>query len=249
MMYHHSRATAQRDGTFQRIARRFNGRAFQGGMFGGSQIRFEWHGASVLVDYQSTGGKHSVHYTQLSISWPDMHTRCEIYPERFASRVGKMMGMLDVEIGSPAFDKDFIISGNSVGSLRDLLTPDVQASIYRLRRLHDTDDVYVAIGGGRMRVKKEGLLRSEPELTAFIEAALDLHDRATSENTSGIEIISTVSASSAEDVICQICGEGISEELVHCRRCHTPHHEDCWVYFGGCSTFGCGEKRYTSRGV
>jgi hypothetical protein len=41
---------------------------------------------------------------------------------------------------------------------------------------------------------------------------------------------------------CQICGEGLEEgepELVRCTLCHTPHHAECWEYFGGCSTFGC----------
>lgn len=27
--------------------------------------------------------------------------------------------------------------------------------------------------------------------------------------------------------------------VVSCPSCATPHHEDCWEYLGGCSTFGC----------
>ena len=38
---------------------------------------------------------------------------------------------------------------------------------------------------------------------------------------------------------CQICGETIVEDHVRCCQCATPHHEDCWQYYGECATFGC----------
>lgn len=45
----------------------------------------------------------------------------------------------------------------------------------------------------------------------------------------------------AEDVQgwCLVCGEGLRAEPVTCRRCHTPHHAECWEYAGGCVTFAC----------
>ncbi len=46
---------------------------------------------------------------------------------------------------------------------------------------------------------------------------------------------------------CQICGEPIKDDIVLCRSCKTPHHQECWVYYGKCSTYGCGETRYLSR--
>lgn len=41
---------------------------------------------------------------------------------------------------------------------------------------------------------------------------------------------------------CEICGEGLGAEarvVVSCRRCRTPHHEDCWNFLGRCSIYGC----------
>ena len=44
--------------------------------------------------------------------------------------------------------------------------------------------------------------------------------------------------------ICQICGDDITSDVVFCRSCKTPHHEDCWQYYGACSTYGCGQTRF-----
>jgi hypothetical protein len=43
---------------------------------------------------------------------------------------------------------------------------------------------------------------------------------------------------------CLVCGGPLRENVVHCRRCRTPHHEECWRYFGSCSTYGCREERF-----
>lgn len=44
---------------------------------------------------------------------------------------------------------------------------------------------------------------------------------------------------------CQVCATGMSAARVFCAKCRTPHHEECWLYNGQCSTFGCREIRFT----
>jgi len=44
---------------------------------------------------------------------------------------------------------------------------------------------------------------------------------------------------------CQVCGSPMEEGVVLCSRCRTPHHEECWIYNGTCSTYGCREIRFT----
>jgi hypothetical protein len=230
---------------YRRVAQLYDGRIGpRAGLFTRPSLSFDHRGAPVRVDIYRTGGKNSRSYTQVHLVWPDGTTRCEVYPERFSSRLGKMLGMTDVEIGSPEFDHDFILTGSSARQLRELLTPDVQQAIYRLRRMLLNDDIFISIGHGRMLVKKLGLIRSDALLAEYISAALDLYDCMGGAGSHGVEFLNGAPADPTKDVVCQICGEVIIEELVHCRRCKTPHHEDCWQYFGGCSTFGCGEKRY-----
>ena len=51
----------------------------------------------------------------------------------------------------------------------------------------------------------------------------------------------------SENAVCMICGEAILQRRVQCRRCHTPHHQECWDYLGQCSTYGCGEKKWKTE--
>jgi hypothetical protein len=238
--------------TYRRAASRFSGRFIDGGLFGRPSFSFAHHDVRVMVDIFSSGGKNARYYTQVHLAWPDSRARCEVYPERFSSRLGKFLGMSDLEIGSPEFDREFIITGSSADAVRELLTPDVQLSIVGLRRMgiisyQRSDDIYVSISGGKMLVKKLGYIREEARLVQYIEAVLDLYERAVGRTGTGIEFLGEATLSASAEVVCQICGEMIMHELVHCRRCKTPHHEDCWEYFGGCSTFGCGEKRFNPR--
>lgn len=42
---------------------------------------------------------------------------------------------------------------------------------------------------------------------------------------------------------CQVCGDGFDLPVrgrVHCARCATAHHADCWAFNRGCSTYACG---------
>jgi hypothetical protein len=43
---------------------------------------------------------------------------------------------------------------------------------------------------------------------------------------------------------CPVCGCHCEDEAHICDRCHTPHHQECWDYSGGCAIFGCDEKRW-----
>lgn len=43
-----------------------------------------------------------------------------------------------------------------------------------------------------------------------------------------------------EMATCGVCGETIYETPAKCKSCSTPHHHDCWDYFGYCSVYGCG---------
>lgn len=51
----------------------------------------------------------------------------------------------------------------------------------------------------------------------------------------GLEVVAAASKPGA----CLVCGEGLRRDPVVCKRCHTPHHAECWDYAGGCVTFAC----------
>ena len=230
---------------FAQVARRYDGALRPGNLFQRPAVDFHYQGARATVDTASTGGEHPTYYTQLSIGWPDRELRCEVYPERFMNRLGKMLGMQDISIGSSRFDEIYMITGNNVAGIRELLTPTVQVQIGALRQLLGNDDIYVGLQSGRMVVKKKQLIRDAGRLQEFVRMSLALFDELLTSKAAGIQFVNRSVAPAAEAYICQICGETIDSEIIYCRSCKTPHHHDCWQYFGACSTYGCGDKRFS----
>lgn len=229
---------------FGQLARAMHGTMNDGGWFNRPSVHFPHAGSWVTVDIYSTGGKHPTYYTQVNFDWPHAGFRCEVYPEGFFNRIGKFLGMQDIEIGSPGFDEQYIITGDDVASLRGVLNAKVQSTIRQLQQLSGNNHIYVGFNGGKLLVKKLGMISNFATLHRLALLATQLYDEAHSLEGSGIEFVEGPAAAPAEEVMCQICGDGIESNRVRCVRCETPHHADCWNYYGGCSTYGCGEKRY-----
>lgn len=229
---------------YRRLASRYRGHCQPGGWFDTPSVRFTHGGFLVRVDVVSVGGRQAIHYTRVRFPWPDRNLRCEVYPERVWTRVGKFMGMEDVEIGSYDFDQTYIITGSDRAALRNLLNAGVQSQIERLRLFLGNDDVYVSFSQGRLLVKKLSLIRDPDRLEDFVRLAIGLYDQAVLTLDKGIEFVEQTEPPKATEVFCQICGEAVTSQQVFCRRCKTPHHLDCWQYYGACSTYGCQETRY-----
>lgn len=242
--------------TLEQIARRFRGRFEPGAIFfSRGQVRLRFQGYPALLKFVQHG-KHSVH-TVFSITWPDREFRLEIYPQDALSGFRRLWGMEDIEIGSPDFDRSFYISGNTRASVRDMLSAEVQAVIWKLAQtgfappIHATRDIQVRFLGGVLTITKPRLLTSEAHLDEFIRLSAELFEAALRTRTTGITFVGDVSLDAKEpDAVesqCQVCGEPLAKDLVYCGGCRTPHHRECWEYFGGCSTYACGHKQYVTK--
>ena len=227
-----------------RLAKRYGGSCDPGGPFKNPEVQFTHAGSHVLIDIYTTGGKHPVVYTQAHFCGHPLNVRCEVYPTGVWSRLGNLMGMGDIEIGSFAFDDRYVIKGSDPDVLRQLLTPAVQAHIERLRGFLGNDDIYVLLSDHKLLVKKRTLIREYSLLVQFTELAIGLYDEMLSTGQEGIKFVEQATLPKPTEIICKVCGAPITSNKVICRRCKTPHHRDCWEYFGSCSTYGCGEKRY-----
>jgi hypothetical protein len=75
----------------------------------------------ILDTYAVSTGKVTMVFTRLRAPYinPDGF-RFTVYRRGFFSEIAKFMGMQDVEVGHPDFDRDFIIKGRDVGKLRAL---------------------------------------------------------------------------------------------------------------------------------
>jgi hypothetical protein len=236
--------------TLQRVANRYRGRLQPGTLFSRGEIRLRFQGYHALLKFVQAG-KHSVH-TVFSITWPEPSFRLEIYPQDVLAGFRRLWGMEDIEIGSPEFDRSFYISGNSRAAVRDMLSSEVQHAIFKLERLTDfSREIQVKFLGGVLTITKPCKLFTEAHLDEFIRLSSELFEAALRTRSTGIEFVGEVAIDAkepdADQSQCQVCGEPLAKDLVYCGGCRTPHHRECWEYFGGCSTYACGEKKFVTK--
>jgi hypothetical protein len=101
------------------------------------------------------------------------------------------------------------------------------------------------LGASTFTLLIHGLPGDEEKLWRWLKGAFRLLQAIPGfEDDAPIQIPS-VSAYSAAEGECQVCGVTLGQgTVVRCRRCATPHHEDCWAYTGECSTFACKERNW-----
>ncbi|WP_425617663.1 RING finger protein [Anatilimnocola sp. NA78] len=223
------------------IAARWHGHVEQGDWFHFPQVVLRIGNTAARLQFFRENKRSS---TCLTIHFPDPHLRLEIYPQTIVHGVGKLLGMQDIEIGSRHFDDAFIIQGNSAAILREYLTFESQAAIQELAACTFFHNLHLTIGGGTFRVTKSGILTGETELLKLIPAFERLFLALLDARTTGIEYLPTVAPARVIDTQCRVCGDALAGKIVYCASCLTPHHLDCWNYFGSCSVYACGQKKY-----
>ncbi len=112
-----------------------------GGFWKGDKVQ-AWHGEwTITLDtYAVSTGKSTMVFTRLRAPYvnPD-HFRFTIYRRGFFSELGKWLGMQDVEVGHPDFDRDFIIKGTDAVKLRALFSnPEVRELVAAQPQIHLT---------------------------------------------------------------------------------------------------------------
>ena len=86
----------------------------EGGFWRGTKVQARVKEWTVTLDtYTVSTGKSHVTYTRMRAPYVNKDGfRFTIYRKGFFSELGKRLGMQDIEVGDPEFDRDFIIKGN-----------------------------------------------------------------------------------------------------------------------------------------
>jgi hypothetical protein len=226
---------------YAKLAQRFSGKLTRGGWFRKPSARFIWHGAQVEVAAHGASGSGGS-YTSLTLTWHDSNLAVEVYPAGVWSRVTRLLGNGSMRIGTVAFDEHYVINTNSQEGATRLLSTGVQWHIDRLSRLFNSGDFYLSLADGVLEIRKKQYIRNHADLDNFVRQCLELYEQALLTRSEGIAFVA--SDQPEEPPKCQVCGEGVLTEMVTCRRCLTPHHKECWHYYGSCTTYGCGETRF-----
>jgi hypothetical protein len=180
----------------------------------------------------------------VSAVWPDPTFRAKLFPESLPDEMKTFIGMQDIKVGNPKFDARFVVQSNDEHRLLEILQPEAQAAIISLGQ-----DVVLNINGARIQLERQVQLTDRNGVNATIQRFMDAYFilRGSALDDSPSLQFKAVSLFSAQ-AVCMVCGESIADGRVQCRRCHTPHHQECWEYLGKCSTYGCGETKYQPGG-
>jgi hypothetical protein len=230
---------------FLLVARRYGGWYRSGGWFGKPSVTFRYATVPVQVDCLASG-RPKRRYLQVHVRYPDTELRCEVFPRRVEDRA-RLRGMSEVSTGLGDFDFEYVIRSEDEPSARRFLSEGVQLQMNRIRYLMGNDDVYVSVQRGRLLIKKAFPRHGGVEqIENLVQLSLDLFDQAMLARAAGIDFVEHQTLGAIDDCVCMVCGEELLEDIVLCRRCKTPHHRDCWLYYGACSTYGCKEPHFVA---
>lgn len=167
-----------------------------------------------------------------------------IGPRAGAAEQARRLPSVAVRSGDARFDARHVVTANPVSLAHALFEPSRQGrTVGAIRRLEGHGEPVVELSRQVLSVSVRRHVSRPAAILALAAAATELVDALEDVvPVVGIHWIETAETSEGQ---CEVCGARLSEgAVVRCLRCRTPHHEECWLYAGGCSTFGCKERRF-----
>ena len=125
--------------------------------------------------YETSGSKNSPPHTHLKCKINPMREfDINIGPEHVFLKIGKRLGMQDIQIGTPEFDESFLIRGSDEMAVRSFLAPEIQESILGLKERSPT----VRIQKKSFHLEISSTLNDEQQHDHFIDAGLKMLKKA-----------------------------------------------------------------------
>ncbi len=228
-----------RDG-MRGLASRYRGFFKPGGLWRAPSLMFRYAGgARVQIQYLKTSARGGRPYFQMLVDWPE-GPECWVADLEHAGRVTERGRRLSPIATNRDMQQEFIVRGDPA-STPSLLSDAVLWRLNQLRGFGPQHDVEMSVENGVFSVRVDGPFRQREDVGQFVELALSLYDQVKLSQCRGIAFVEDQS-NVVHEAKCGVCKAEILTDMVFCRKCKTPHHADCWQYFGKCTVFGCGEE-------
>ena len=153
-------------------AARYGGRLTRS-FAGGDGMVFTANGVPAELSF-TMGGRNDQESTTIRFKWRPPG-RLRIFPETFFEKLKKMFGTQDIQIGTTAFDSQYMIQGEPTGWIRKVLDLDTRREMNRLRIMcHAPAGRGIRIEAGPAGitiVAPRCFVNERSELVSFIERA------------------------------------------------------------------------------
>ena len=231
------------------IAGRWKGKVHSGGVLTGTWIEFQvdevvgevTFGESKIED-SGLFGTSGVGWTRVRLNWAG-ERRLRVIPEGLGTRLRRLVGGSEIQFDDPFFDDRFWIESSHPTWARGVLDAAARQGIGALSR---QGAVTLDMGPAGIVLRVARVLVDDPgSLGSFIELAVAVLLKAKGlADTLGVKLEPLHSRIGSP---CPVCGQAVADERLPCPTCRTPHHLDCWKYFGGCAIFGCRTRMRRER--
>jgi hypothetical protein len=238
---------------YRMLAHRRGGRYESRGMSDPPTVSFPHRGSTVRVGLAPVvAGQPTSPRTRVVARFAEgLPIRFELFPVARPAPAQPPKGTRPVRSGHAEFDRIYLARANDPEMAKGLLEPfEVRRAIDALRQLAPPSGMLISINPERMLAQVDRNLALHPGLLdAAVREVLILHDwllaTVATRMADGIDIVADGAAAvdrAAGPLMCIVCGDPILAAHVVCVHCKTPHHRDCWMFIGACSTFGCQGK-------
>jgi len=220
----------------ERLAFRLGG-TFDPGSFGrGPAVRFTAHGRpAVLRWFGDESGSCTVVTVDLRGHSPGI---LQIRPVGREAPADPLHGAPAFRVGERRFDAQYRVRSRPETLASHVFSPERRARVVAaVARLYGRPRI--DLSRDQLRLVVPAALEVEAELLLLARSAKDFAEFIL-ESKPSAEIL-WLDGPLPRGGHCPVCGSELALELVYCRRCRTPHHEECWRYIGGCSTYACKE--------
>lgn len=155
----------------------------------------------------------------------------------------RLWGTRDIKVGNATFDRRWHITARPESLIRRIFSEDrIDQVVSSVERLAPFATPAIEITFDTLVVRVGGHQHREEDLDALVQTAVDFVGYVL--HLAPEEGIAWVSDGKAG--LCPVCAAVMTEQVVRCDRCQTPHHAECWTYVGQCSTYACKGKRFVA---
>lgn len=242
LLRYRSRHRRRRQG-YQAVAKRFTGRYQPAGLFRRPAVWTRYGTTTAVLRESRTRWPYRELCTQVSLPFPDEQLSFDVMPKAAAEDAAPLRGLQRTQVGETDFQNATYVRSSDPPAATRYFSEAVCWQVQRLGRLGEPQ-FYLRLHRGRLLIQKPARIYDFTSLEQLMLVSFDLYDQLMLTRAEGIEFDVGNVLPTLANPICPICGEVITDDLVFCSRCKTPHHGDCWGYTGCCSVFGCQQADY-----